>query len=143
MRCSLKTSWQTIERNKMNNNKIKAALFFILFSSASMSFAEIVDAPPPQVAEDNLNLTAKELQAIQKSEPAAVAPQSETDKGRSVRTTQSSNGDMIEEYYQGGQVYQIKVTPRIGKPYYIQPENADQTEPNRTNPTSNWKLFDF
>lgn len=127
----------------MNKNKLHTALFCILFGSAAMSFAQKVDAPPPQVTEDNLNLTAKELQEIQKKQPPMPAPQSEADKGRSVRTTQSSNGDMIEEFYQGGEVYQIRVTPRIGKPYYIQPENADQTEPNRTNPTSNWKIFNF
>ena len=127
----------------MNKNKIKTALFFILFGSTTISFAQPVDAPPPQITEDNLNLTAKELQEIQKKQPPMPAAKSEADKGRSVRTTQSGNGDMIEEFYQGGEVYQIRVTPRIGKPYYIQPENADQTEPNRTNPTSNWKIFNF
>lgn len=125
----------------------KIALFFILFANSTITLAKtppVTPAPaPPVITEDNLNLTAKELQEIQKQQPSVIRPRSEADKGRSVRVTQSENGDKVEEYYQGSQVFQIKVTPKYGKPYFIQPQNADESDPTRTNPTSNWKLFDF
>jgi len=34
-------------------------------------------------------------------------------------TIKSTNEGTVEEFRSGGQVYMLKVTPKIGKPYYL------------------------
>ena len=41
----------------------------------------------------------------------------------SIRTR--DNGDIVEEYREGGMVRMVKVTPTRGKPYYIMDNNGD------------------
>jgi len=43
----------------------------------------------------------------------------------SVKIRTSSNGDIVEEYREGGQVRMVKVTPKRGKAYYIMDNNGD------------------
>jgi Protein of unknown function (DUF2782) len=42
-----------------------------------------------------------------------------------VRIRTNDNGDVVEEYRQGGMVTMVKVTPTRGKPYYIMDNNGD------------------
>ena len=41
-----------------------------------------------------------------------------------VRIRTSDNGDIVEEYREGGVVHMVKVTPPHGKPYYLMDENG-------------------
>jgi hypothetical protein len=42
------------------------------------------------------------------------------------QVTITKKGDMtIEEYRSGGKLYMIKITPKVGKPYYMVDENGD------------------
>ncbi|WP_434779623.1 DUF2782 domain-containing protein [Neisseria sp. Ec49-e6-T10] len=108
--------------------------------------------PPPSVTESDLNLTAKELEDIQKKQPNQLNKSAEQSKTEPKNSGDATNevrviklgDDTIEEFRNNGQVYKIRVTPKIGKPYYIQPKNADNPmSDQRTNPTSNWNLFSF
>jgi Protein of unknown function (DUF2782) len=72
--------------------------------------------------------TAKQEKATQKSE--APIPEKIPDKNKdasepSVRIRTNDNGDVVEEYRQGGVVTMVKVTPTRGKPYYIMDNNGD------------------
>jgi len=42
-----------------------------------------------------------------------------------VRIRTRENGDISEEYMQGGIVTMVKITPVRGKPYYIMDNNGD------------------
>ena len=55
--------------------------------------------------------------------------------------------DVIEEYRVNGELYMIKVTPRIGLPYYLV-KNRGRAHEHSGEPGSNvsapmWKLFEF
>ncbi len=108
--------------------------------------------PPPEVAEPDLNFTAQEFQEIKqktdsnkdagKNEKGALT-QSIGDNRDGIKVIQLGD-DTIEEYRRGGQLYQIRVVPAVGKPYYIQQQNENRDTDNKgTNPTSNWKVISF
>jgi hypothetical protein len=42
-----------------------------------------------------------------------------------VRIHTGSNGDVVEEYRNGGQLYMVRVTPLHGVPYTLQDSNGD------------------
>ena len=42
-----------------------------------------------------------------------------------VRIHTGDNGDVVEEYRNGGQLYMVRVTPKRGVPYTLQDSNGD------------------
>ncbi len=81
-----------------------------------------------------LALAAQDAAAAEKAqEPAAKeAPIPEKIPAKAgegneptVRIRTSDNGDIVEEYREGGVVHMVKVTPLRGKPYYIMDNNGD------------------
>lgn len=72
-----------------------------LLLSPLAAIAAPADAPPPPVIQDSTAAQAEpEVRIIQKS------------------------GQKIEEYRMNGKLYAIKVTPRIGAPYYLVDEDG-------------------
>lgn len=57
--------------------------------------------------------------------PEKIPAKQNGDNAPSVRIRTSDNGDIVEEYRQGGVVSMVKVTPKRGKPYYIMDNNGD------------------
>ena len=125
----------------------------LLFCSPLFADIKLAAPPPPEVTEPDLNLTAEELQRIQNNsgiqkkqtrqleEPALK--ESIGDQRDGIRVVQLGD-DTVEEYRRGGQIYKIRVIPKVGKPYYIQPNNENGEAPVRgSNPTSNWKVLTF
>lgn len=54
--------------------------------------------------------------------------------------------DVIEEYRSGGQLYMIKITPSMGKPYYLIDSDGDGSLETRRNDFDNpeiiqWRIF--
>jgi hypothetical protein len=41
------------------------------------------------------------------------------DSAPQVTIRATDNGDLVEEYRQGGKVYMVHVTPKVGVPYYL------------------------
>lgn len=81
-----------------------------------------------------LALAAQDAAATEKSaEPAAkeapvpekIPAKTGDDDTTSVKIRTRDNGDIVEEYRQGGIVTMVKVTPTRGKPYYIMDNNGD------------------
>jgi Protein of unknown function (DUF2782) len=80
-------------------------IFSLLFGLAAASGAEKAktEAPIPQKI------------------PAKAEPKDTV----SVRIRTNDNGDVVEEYVQGGAVSMVKVTPKNGIAYYIMDNNGD------------------
>lgn len=57
--------------------------------------------------------------------PEKVPAKANDDDAPTVRIRTRDNGDVAEEYMQGGVVTMVKVTPVRGKPYYIMDNNGD------------------
>ncbi|MGH8049478.1 MAG: DUF2782 domain-containing protein [Methylococcales bacterium] len=81
-----------------------------------------------------LALTVQDLAAAEKTPKSAAKeapvpekiPAKTSDDGEpSVRIRTHDNGDIVEEYRQGGIVTMVKVTPTRGKSYYIMDNNGD------------------
>ena len=122
----------------------------LLISCYIVAAPDLSAPPPPQVNEPDLNLSVEELKDIQQGRNASkqsagneAMTQSIGDNRDGVKVIQVGD-DTIEEYRRGGQLYQIRVIPKIGKPYFIQPKNENSDNDNKgTNPTSNWKVLTF
>jgi hypothetical protein len=81
-----------------------------------------------------LALAAQDAAATEKAtEPAAteaplpekIPAKASDDDAPTVRIRTRDNGDIVEEYREGGIVHMVKVTPTRGKPYYIMDNNGD------------------
>jgi hypothetical protein len=57
--------------------------------------------------------------------PEKIPAKASDDNTPSVRIRTRDNGDIVEEYREGGIVHMVKVTPTRGKPYYIMDNNGD------------------
>ena len=53
------------------------------------------------------------------------APVGKDSAGPTVSIRATSNGDVVEEYRQGGRLYMVHVTPKRGKPYYLYDDNGN------------------
>ncbi len=72
--------------------------------------------------------TAKSEKPTQKTEapiPEKIPDKNKDENEPTVRIRTNDNGDVVEEYRQGGMVTMVKVTPTRGKPYYIMDNNGD------------------
>ena len=82
------------------------------------------DIPPPPIADDG-NLTDE--------------PQ--------VTIVKKKNGDTVEEYRIGGQLYMMKITPSHGVPYYMHREDQEggwiNDGPSQPLSIPKWTLFRF
>ena len=59
-------------------------------------------------------------------EPPPPPPGLELDPGLEPQVTITKKGeDTVEEYRANGQLYMIKVTPKVGKPYYLVDHKGD------------------
>ncbi|MSQ98470.1 MAG: DUF2782 domain-containing protein, partial [Xanthomonadales bacterium] len=95
-------------------------------------FAALVWFSPLLPAQDNLEapppippLDAKERPLPPKVEGEAIEP--------SV-TIRQEEDKTVEEYRYNGQIYMVKVTPKVGLPYYLIDENSDgilEASPNK------------
>jgi Protein of unknown function (DUF2782) len=69
--------------------------------------------------------TAPEKAKAQAPIPQKIPAKADPKDTVSVRIRTSDDGDVVEEYMQGGVVSMVKVTPKKGKPYYIMDNNGD------------------
>ena len=78
------------------------ALLCLTLLPVAASHAAPGDAPPPPVIQDNISAQSEpEVRIIQKT------------------------GQKIEEYRLNGKLYAIKVTPKVGAPYYLVDEEGN------------------
>lgn len=90
-------------------------IFVALIALSATTVLAAEKAPKPAPKE-----TIKEAPIPEK------VPAKESDaNATTVRIRTRDNGDISEEYMQGGVVTMVKITPVRGKPYYIMDSNGD------------------
>lgn len=96
----------------------------------------------------------KDLQPLPELPEPPVAPPSGSDPGMDDPSAEPQvtivrrGEDTVEEYRLNGQLYMIKVTPRIGLPYYLMDNRGDGTFSIRENHDQRirppmWVIFRF
>ena len=89
----------------------------LLLAASSVVVAQTAPAPPPPPP-----LTAQPQGA---APPPAVDPAVPVDPDLEPQVTITRRGtDTVEEVRVGGRISYLKVTPRIGRPYYLVPTNS-------------------
>ena len=68
---------------------------------------------------------APKAKAAEAPIPEKVPAKESEGAGPTVSIRTRDNGDIVEEYREGGIVRMVKVTPTRGKPYYIMDNNGD------------------
>jgi hypothetical protein len=103
-RFMLEARWQN-RGCSMNTRIIRASLAMVLLGAGAQAAA--AESPT--------------LEPIAEPGPAAIA---NTDEAPEI-TIRKRGRDRVEEYRMRGQLYMVKVTPRIGKPYYLVDPRGD------------------
>lgn len=83
---------------------------------------EDLAAPPPIPPVD-----AEPRDAVEGDVP--IPPKKVTDEqiDETIDIRRDDEGNLIEEYRREGRVYMVKVTPRVGPPYYYMDDDGDGT----------------
>ena len=96
----------------------------LLFAMATPTAAPVKDVPIP---------------------PKIPSPPSEQ-TAPTVRIHTGSNGDVVEEYRQGGKLFMVRVTPPHGKPYTLRDTDGDgkldNTENGDVSPVY-WTIYEW
>ena len=92
-------------------------IFNVLFALAALTVVPAQDAAAAE--------KASEPAANEAPLPEKIPAKGNEEDAPSVRIRTNDNGDVVEEYRQGGNVTMVKVTPTRGKPYYIMDNNGD------------------
>jgi hypothetical protein len=86
-----------------------------------------------------------DLQPLEDIPPPAISNEENADEPQI--TIVKKNGETIEEYRVGGQLYMMKITPAHGVPYYLHKEDQDggwtNVGPNPPLSIPKWTLFRF
>lgn len=112
-------------------------LMYVAFLAGTLAAAPAVAQPPPP-------LPAK---VSPPAAPGVPNPNGEHSDLRPKVTIRHERGKEIEEFSIHGQVYMVKVTPKIGPPYYLVDTNGDghlNARVNELNPkimVPQWVLF--
>jgi hypothetical protein len=69
------------------------------------------------------------------------------DSAPQVTIRATDNGDLVEEYRQGGKVYMVHVTPKVGVPYYLYDDDRngrlDRTDADGKLSPVNYKIYEW
>lgn len=93
--------------------------FGTLITLASLGFLGAANAAEPAAKE------APKAKAEEAPIPEKIPAKEREGAGPTVSIRTRDNGDIVEEYREGGIVRMVKVTPTRGKPYYIMDNNGD------------------
>jgi hypothetical protein len=113
---------------------LTSALWVLAF--AAMAHAQAATAPPPPV-----------LEPLPEAEPPPIEIANDPELEPQVTIVRRDSVTM-EEYRLGGRLVWIKVTPQVGRPYYLVPDGAGGTFIRRDSLDTGlrvpmWLLFTF
>ncbi|MBI1175553.1 MAG: DUF2782 domain-containing protein [Sideroxydans sp.] len=97
---------------------MRLKLFLLLATLSAGSYAATMaqDVPPPPPLD-----AAADAKDAPPAKPAGNGASAEEPQVTITRET----GRTVEEYRVGGKLYMIKITPKIGKPYYLVDDRGD------------------
>lgn len=89
-------------------------------------------------------LQAQQLEPIQEIPPAPAS----ADEIQPDITIRNRGGDRYEEYRINGQLYMIKITPKVGLPYYLVAREKDggfvrTNDLDRAKMIAQWRIFSW
>lgn len=110
-------------------------------------FAALVGFSLPLPAQDNLEAPPPIPPVDAKEKP--LPPKVEGETIEPSVTIREEEDKTVEEYRYNGQIYMVKVTPKVGLPYYLVDDNGDgilEASPNKglapVNPV-HWKVKEW
>ena len=76
------------------------------------------------------------------------APVGKDSAGPTVSIRSTGNGDLVEEYREGGKVFMVRVTPKHGKPYYLYDDDRngrlDRTDADKASVSPvYWTIYEW
>lgn len=76
------------------------------------------------------------------------APVGKDSAAPTVTIRSGGNGDVVEEYREGGRIYMVHVTPKHGKPYYLYDDNGngrlDRTDADKASVSPvYWTIYEW
>ena len=92
----------------------------------------LLSMPPVLQAQEDLE-RPPEIPPID-AEEKPLPPKVQDEQLEPTVTIREEEGEQIEEYRYNGQVYMVKVTPRVGPPYYLIDSDGDgnlETSPSK------------
>lgn len=103
--------------------------------SLALATAAATPAPAPDPAAEA---------PIPKKIPSPVSEQT----APTVTIRSSENGDVVEEYRQGGRIFMVRVTPVRGKPYYLYDDDRngrlDRTDADKASVSPvYWTIYEW
>ncbi|HMB58484.1 MAG TPA: DUF2782 domain-containing protein [Xanthomonadales bacterium] len=110
------TQSTTVKRNWM-----ALALLLSLFCTPAILMAQSDLEKPPEIPPVD-------------AEEQPLPPKVQDEQLEPTVTIREEEGEQIEEYRYNGQVYMVKVTPRVGVPYYLVDTDGDgnlETSPSK------------
>jgi len=110
------TQSTTLKRNWM-----ALALLLTLFCTPAVLMAQSDLEKPPEIPPVD-------------AEEQPLPPKVQDEQLEPTVTIREEEGEQIEEYRYNGQVYMVKVTPRVGVPYYLVDTDGDgnlETSPSK------------
>jgi hypothetical protein len=88
----------------------------------------------------------KDLQPLEEFTPPAMSSETDTDEPE-VTIIKKNDGETVEEYRMNGELYMMKVTPKVGAPYYLYKEDQEgnwtNTGPIPPLSIPKWTIFRF
>lgn len=105
----------------------------------------VVQSPLTVLAKDKV--PPANLQPLEDIPPPPIADDGNLTDQPQVTIVKKKNGDTVEEYRIGGQLYMMKITPSHGVPYYMHREDQDggwiNDGPSQPLSIPKWTLFRF
>ena len=105
----------------------------------------VVQSPLTAFAKDKV--PPANLQPLEDIPPPPIADDGNLTDEPQVTIVKKKNGDTVEEYRIGGQLYMMKITPSHGVPYYMHREDQDggwiNDGPSQPLSIPKWTLFRF
>ena len=105
----------------------------------------VVQSPPTVLAKDKV--PPANLQPLEDIPPPPISDDGNLSDQPQVTIVKKKNGDTVEEYRIGGQLYMMKITPSHGVPYYMHREDQDggwiNDGPSQPLSIPKWTLFRF
>jgi hypothetical protein len=105
----------------------------------------VVQSPLTVLAKDKK--PPANLQPLEDIPPPAIADDGNLTDEPQVTIVKKKNGDTVEEYRIGGQLYMMKITPSHGVPYYMHREDQEggwiNDGPSQPLSIPKWTLFRF
>jgi len=120
----------------------------LLSIAVSLAFATAAAAPAPDPASTAAPAPAPAAAAGEAPIPKKIPSPVSEETAPTVTIRSSENGDVVEEYRQGGRIFMVRITPVRGKPYYLYDDDRngrmDRTDADKASVSPvYWTIYEW